>query len=91
MREKEKDMRTSVSLSGTVWKWAEELMREDGFNGNFSSFVADLVRRRKESRGPAELRETPPAYTVSTITPEQSNAIKARVARLEKQAAKTKK
>jgi hypothetical protein len=42
------DKRTTVSLAGVVWKWAEEMMVAKGFNDNFSAYVADLIRRDKE-------------------------------------------
>ena len=43
-----KDKRTTVSLADVVWKMAEEQMAAKGFNDNFSSYIADLIRRDKE-------------------------------------------
>ncbi len=43
------EKRTTVSLSRVVWQMAQFLMEEEGFNGNFSSFVADRIRRHHES------------------------------------------
>jgi hypothetical protein len=47
-------VRTTVSLAEVVWEMAEEMMDTRGFNQNFSSYVADLIRRdkeREEARG----------------------------------------
>ena len=56
--------RTTVSLSAVVQQWADELMAAGGYNGNFSAFVAALVRdekRRGELSAPAELKDAPSA------------------------------
>ena len=45
---KRNDKRTTVSLAQVVWVMAEEMMAVKGFNENFSSYVADLIRRDKE-------------------------------------------
>jgi len=45
---KRRDFRTTVSLAHFVWKTAQEMMKAKGFNDNFSSYVADLIRRDKE-------------------------------------------
>ncbi len=47
MSDPRKDVRTTISLTKVIWDWAEEIMDERGYN-NFSSYVADLVRRHKE-------------------------------------------
>lgn len=47
--------KTTISLSETVQGWADSLAKEDGFD-NFSAFIADLIRRRKE-KFEAEKRE----------------------------------
>jgi non-homologous end joining protein Ku len=45
---KRTDKRTTVSLAEVVWQMAEANMQAKGFNDNFSSYVADLIRRDKE-------------------------------------------
>ena len=45
---KRSDKRTTVSLAEVVWKMAEETMDAKGYNGNFSAYVAELIRRDKE-------------------------------------------
>lgn len=35
----------SISLSKTVYAWAQELAAAKGFDTNFSAYVADLIRR----------------------------------------------
>ena len=44
------DKRTSISLANVVWQMAVEMMQAKGFNDNFSSYVADLIRRDKEKQ-----------------------------------------
>jgi len=46
MAERE-DFRTTVSFSKTVADWADDLMKQKGFNGNLSQFLAALVREEK--------------------------------------------
>lgn len=46
---KETSARTTVSLATVVWDAAYEMMRRKGYNNNFSSYVADLIRRDKEN------------------------------------------
>jgi hypothetical protein len=60
-----KDKRTTVSLAWVVWEMAEEMMREKGFNENFSAYVADLIRRDKEraERQDADSKGMPPLAT----------------------------
>lgn len=48
MKQRREDKRTTVSLAKIVWEMAQEMMRLKGFNDNFSSYVADLIRRDKE-------------------------------------------
>ena len=54
---KRKDKRTTVSLAPVLWVMAEAQMERKGFNNNFSSYVADLIRRdqahsrRQQSQG----------------------------------------
>jgi hypothetical protein len=43
------DIRTTVALAEVVWKMAEKMMEAKGFNKNFSSYVADLIRRDREA------------------------------------------
>ena len=38
----------SISLSKTVYAWAQELAAAKGFDTNFSAYVADLIRRDQE-------------------------------------------
>jgi len=45
---KRKDKRTTVSLAPVLWVMAEAQMERKGFNNNFSSYVADLIRRDHE-------------------------------------------
>ncbi|MEW6304852.1 MAG: hypothetical protein AB1705_15360 [Verrucomicrobiota bacterium] len=42
-----KYVRTSISLTPLVAKWAEELMKEKGYE-NFSAYMAELIRKDKE-------------------------------------------
>lgn len=46
------DHRTSISLSDVVYKFAVQQMELKGFNGNMSSYVADLIRRDHEHQTP---------------------------------------
>lgn len=54
-------MRTTVSFSDVVNDWALELMRQDGYNDNFSAFLAALVREEKRRRdaGAVALNDMP--------------------------------
>jgi len=45
---KREDKRTTVSLAPVLWVMAEAQMERKGFNNNFSSYVADLIRRDHE-------------------------------------------
>ena len=45
---KREDKRTTVSLAPVLWVMAEAMMERKGFNNNFSSYVADLIRRDHE-------------------------------------------
>jgi len=59
---KKTTVKTSVSLSGQVADFAQELMRKWGYD-NFSAFVAELIRREKmrdEERAAA--MRGPPIY-----------------------------
>lgn len=58
------DKRTTVSLAEVVWKMAEERMDAKGFNDNFSSYVADLIRRDMERAGAAN--PVPPTAAISS-------------------------
>lgn len=62
---KRSDFRTTVSMSKVVWLMAEQMMDTKGFNGNFSAYIADLIRRDQESHTthPAAFNETAPIYT----------------------------
>ena len=44
---KRSDKRTTVSLAGVVWEMAEARMEREGYNGNFSAYIAELIRRDK--------------------------------------------
>jgi len=44
----EKDSRKTISIAKVVMDWAEEIMRDQGFNKNFSAYVAHLIRQDKE-------------------------------------------
>ena len=46
---KEESKRGSVSLAQVIWDKAEQAMRRKGFNGNFSAYVADLIRNDSEA------------------------------------------
>lgn len=59
------DYRTTVSLAVVVWEMAEGLMDAKGFNSNFSAYVADLIRRDKESNSVALLRDAPNSVSAS--------------------------
>lgn len=54
-----KGTRTTVTLADVVWDMAQVRMQERGFNGNFSSYVADLIRRDME-RSKNKTKETKP-------------------------------
>lgn len=41
-------VRTTISLAKIVWTMASAQMRDRGFNGNFSAYVAELIRRDHE-------------------------------------------
>ncbi|HEY5910857.1 MAG TPA: hypothetical protein VJA21_09675 [Verrucomicrobiae bacterium] len=41
----EGNVRTTISLAAVVWARADRMMQYKGFNGNFSAYVADLIRR----------------------------------------------
>ncbi len=43
-----RSIRATISLSGVVWDMAQTLMDQGGYNGNFSSYVADRIRRHHE-------------------------------------------
>ena len=58
---KRSDIRTTVSLTDTVWQFAEECMKADGYN-NFSAFVAELIRERQRRTSDGALREVPATY-----------------------------
>lgn len=47
---KRNDKRTTISLAEVVWKMAETRMAEEGYNDNFSQYVAELIRadRRRQ-------------------------------------------
>jgi len=36
--------RGSISMARIIWDQADHCMRRKGFNGNFSAYVADLIR-----------------------------------------------
>ena len=40
--------RTTVILAKVIQGMAEQMMKERGFNNNFSAYIADLIRRDKE-------------------------------------------
>jgi len=62
---KEESKRGSVSLAQVIWDKAELAMRRKGFNGNFSAYVADLIRNDSEATAhPAVAPE--PAVTERT-------------------------
>jgi hypothetical protein len=42
------EQRKTISLAPVLWGMAEALMERKGFNNNFSSYVADLIRRDHE-------------------------------------------
>jgi hypothetical protein len=42
------EQRKTISLAPVVWVMAEAMMESKGFNNNFSSYVADLIRRDHE-------------------------------------------
>lgn len=44
------NVRTTVSIAKVVYHWAEQMMDAQGFNRNFSAYVAHLIRRDKEQR-----------------------------------------
>lgn len=50
MTKENESFRTTVSLSGVVQQWADELMAAGGYNSNFGAFVAALVRDEKRRR-----------------------------------------
>jgi hypothetical protein len=67
------DKRVTVSLAKIIWKTAENLMDLKGFNGNFSAYVADLIRRDQERLAgverPSRVAQPPPAASRSTTSP----------------------
>jgi hypothetical protein len=42
------EKRTSLLVSGVVWNAGQRQMSRKGFNGNFSAYIADLIRRDEE-------------------------------------------
>lgn len=42
-----KAVKTSISLSDTVYNWAIGLAKAKGFENSFSSYIADLIRLDK--------------------------------------------
>ena len=48
-----RDKRTTISLAQVIWEMAEKRMEAGGFNNNFSAYVADLIRRDRDSGAPA--------------------------------------
>jgi hypothetical protein len=44
--------RHTVHLAEVIWRKAGECMTRKGFNGNFSAYVADLIRRDHEATPP---------------------------------------
>jgi hypothetical protein len=74
-----KDKRTTVSLAEVVWKMAEEQMEAKGFNDNFSSYVADLIRRDKErfeEQKKSGIRTSCPSHKPGEQPPAEDNAAK---------------
>ena len=57
MNSKEDSKRGSVSLSKVIWDKAEQAMRRKGFNGNFSAYVADLIRNDSEASATAPKKD----------------------------------
>jgi hypothetical protein len=41
-------VRKSISLSGAVAQWADDLAHEKGFGTNFSAYIADLIRHDRQ-------------------------------------------
>lgn len=52
-------IRTTISLAKVVDDLAQEMMEIRGFNGNFSNYIADLVRRDKERLDAATAAQSP--------------------------------
>lgn len=62
-------IKRTISLSPLVNQWAEEMAAAHGYESNFSSFLADLVRRAHNAEA-AVAAETPnvvPLATAPTI------------------------
>jgi hypothetical protein len=70
-------IRKSISLSGTVAEWADELAHKKGFGSNYSAYIADLIRHDKllDSLPPAMgamLTATADTPSVSSVTKNQA-------------------
>lgn len=46
----EKDSRKTISIAKVIMDWAEEMMLAQGFNKNFSAYVAHLIREDKKAQ-----------------------------------------
>lgn len=54
---------TSLSLHSTVYAMALKIMADEGYN-NFSAFIADLIRRRREELASKKANPEPPREDV---------------------------
>jgi hypothetical protein len=62
------DRRTTISLDPVVWDWAQQLMKDKGFNNNLSNYIADLIRRDQERKEEKMLKaSTDPSDKASTL------------------------
>jgi len=70
-------MRTTISFSDVVNGWALELMAEDGYNDNFSAFLAALVREEKKRRsgGSGGMQDIQNSAVPSAISPDAATKI----------------
>lgn len=62
MNTKADSKRGSVSLAQVIWDKAAECMARKGFNGNFSAYVADLIRQdaaQRETNPPRKNKSSP--------------------------------
>jgi hypothetical protein len=74
---KREDRRTTISLAEVVYQTAEEMMEAKGYNGNFSAYLADLIRRDKEREAEKKLQASQATAKTSPSSPPEGTAQKA--------------
>ena len=79
-------VKKSISLSGLVANWADDLAAKKGFGTNYSAYIADLIRRDKEREDALQLAGITGADRVSS--PKKNRAADAIVSVVEQAARK---